>query len=101
MSSLIFEFFTKRQSLFFNWRSIKTPDLVYKLNLSEKGYIYLPESIGNFTNLVWVDLSFNNLTTLPSTFKNLNHLTDLYLNYNQFDSIPDLVYGLSTLTYLD
>ena len=43
---------------------------------------YLPESIGNLTNLTRLDLSLNGLTSLPESIGNLTNLTDLMLNGN-------------------
>ena len=45
---------------------LKTPDAVYRLNLSGQNLSEIPESISAFTDLNELILSKNNLTSLPA-----------------------------------
>ena len=61
----------------------------------------LPDSIGNLTNLIKLNLYDNRLTTLPDTIGNLTNLTALDLDYNQLTALPDTIGNLTNLTTLD
>ena len=62
----------------------------------------LPESIGNLTDLVTLDLGHNDLTSLPLSIGKLRSLTHfLYLSHNQLKSLPKTISELSNLKYLN
>lgn len=55
------------------------------------------ESIGLFSNLTTLDLSFNNLSTLPEDVTNLQHLTYLNIAGNRFEYLPRHIMKLVSL----
>jgi len=63
---------------------------------------YLPNEVGDLSELTYVDLGFNELSdTLPSTLKNLQKLTTLYLDNNILDGeIPKVLNELDALRIL-
>jgi Leucine-rich repeat (LRR) protein len=58
------------------------------------------ELLTDFTNLSFLDLSYNNLTTLPNDFSKLKKLQYLNLNVNNFTEIPKCVFELENLVTL-
>ncbi|MDA7495622.1 hypothetical protein N8459_03835, partial [Nitrosopumilus sp.] len=75
---------------------------LYFINLSNNNLTTLPESIGNLTQLDFLDLSNNDLTSLPESIGNLTQLIDLYLENNQLTVLPKSLgnlirFNLSTL----
>jgi len=97
--------------------ALKTPESVFRLNLSNQNIEFsdsiwskftnlqylslkndhlktIPEGIGSLKNLKVIDLSGNDFKVLPTTFSGLSNLQELYLNddkYFQFDkNIPIL-----------
>ena len=62
----------------------------------------IPPEIGNLTNLLWLDLSFNQLTgQIPPEIGNLTNLIRLYLYSNQLTGeIPVEIGNLTNLTWL-
>ncbi|MFX1572014.1 MAG: leucine-rich repeat domain-containing protein [Promethearchaeota archaeon] len=69
------------------------------LNIGWKDLDLLPDSIGNLTNLRFLDLSQNKLESLPESFGNLHELEELDLNgtwstnddkplYNEISELP-------------
>jgi leucine-rich repeat protein SHOC2 len=62
----------------------------------------LPESIGNLTNLVELDLADNQINTLPSSMANLTSLSHLTIDENPLTdlSILQLLPHLSTVHFL-
>ena len=77
--------------------ALKTPDKVFKLDLSSQGLSSLPESIGNLTNLTELDLSKNQLKSLPESIGNLTNLTLLLLGDNKLNSLPESIGNLTNL----
>ena len=78
-------------------------DLQY-LDLSYNSlYGHIPFSIGNLTNLQYLSFDSNNLTdTIPSSFSNLVNLAHLDLNFNKLTgAVPELIGNLTNLTELD
>jgi Leucine-rich repeat (LRR) protein len=96
-------------------------DRVDKLDLSSNQLTYLPESIGNLTNLTWLKLGgntydrdelgnrtdeldwalFNKIKILPESIGNLNKLTSLNVSSNQLTTLPESIGILSELTSLN
>ena len=60
----------------------------------------LPESIGNLTNLTSLDATDNNLEALPDSIGNLTNLTSLYVTNNNLEALPDSIGNLTNLTSL-
>ena len=77
-------------------------------DLSELGFLYLewnsltslPTSFSQLTSLVSLTINNNWLTSLPSDFGNLNQLFFLDLGYNQLASVPESFCQLGSLQYL-
>jgi hypothetical protein len=61
----------------------------------------LPESIGNWTELSYLALQWNNLTEIPESIGQLSSLSSLYISNNQLGSLPESIGDLSTLFFLD
>jgi len=76
---------------------------VTSINLQQFGLTgSIPDSIGNFTRLNYLRLSFNQLTgNIPASIGNLKQLSLLYLHFNQLSGpIPDTLGFLQNLKYL-
>ena len=61
---------------------------------------FLPESIGNLTNLESLYLEWNDLQELPNSFSSLTSLKNLAISNNYLSSLP-YIGSLINLTYLD
>jgi internalin A len=72
-----------------------------KLDLSGKWIQEVPESIGQLTNLTYLNLSSNQLTALPESIGQLINLTYLNLSSNQLTALPESIGQLINLTYLN
>jgi len=104
--------------------ALKSPDIVYILDLSKKKLKEFPEDILKFKNLQKLDLYKNKLDSIPENIKYLNFLQyinigknnletfpigitelvklkSLILNQNHITSIPDNIDQLINLEYLD
>ena len=60
---------------------------------------YLPDSITNLPNLIYLVLSFNQLTHLPENIGDLGNMIWLDLGYNSIEYLPESG-NLSMLQYL-
>tara|TARA_Y100001970_G_scaffold287774_1_gene413251 strand:+ start:712 stop:1485 length:774 start_codon:yes stop_codon:yes gene_type:complete len=61
----------------------------------------LPESVGNLSNLLSLNISNQSLTSLPNSIGNLSSLEELILFENNLISIPESIGNLSELQYLN
>lgn len=82
-------------------RALKNPLKYSTLDLKGLGLKELPESIGEFKNLVLLYLDNNQLTGLPDAIGNLTRLDTLSLPNNQLASLPDTIGNLTALRYID
>jgi len=78
-------------------KNLRCMRLYYNINL-----ISLPESIGGLSNLIELDLDYNNLTTLPESIGNLSKLKEIVLDHNQITILPESfkklnIYDIRTL----
>ena len=71
-----------------------------KLTVDDK-IPFLPESIGNLSNLTDLDLSNNRQSILPESIGNLSNLTDLDLSNNRLQFLPSSIVNLKKLKNLD
>ena len=62
---------------------------------------FLPDNIGNWTDLVSLYLEWNRISILPDAFSELTNLMNLYLNNNILLSLPDNIENLENLYFLD
>ncbi len=61
----------------------------------------LPESIGNWTELSYLALQWNNLTEIPEALGQLTGLSSLYISNNQLGGLPESIGNLTNLYFLD
>ncbi|HJM47938.1 MAG TPA: T9SS type A sorting domain-containing protein [Candidatus Marinimicrobia bacterium] len=61
----------------------------------------LPESIGNWTQLSYLALQWNNLSSVPESLGLLTGLSSLYISNNQLISLPEAIGNLSNLYFVD
>ncbi|XP_076321952.1 leucine-rich repeat-containing protein 40-like [Tachypleus tridentatus] len=73
---------------------------VSELNLSFNKFSSLPQIIGNFSKLVYLDLRNNQLGDLPLGLSKLSTLRELNLCNNRFEEIPTVVFTFSKLEIL-
>ena len=59
-----------------------TPEVVYRLSLTSKGYDAFPSEILKFPNLSYLDLSNNKIDKLPADILKLKFLTSIKLSNN-------------------
>ena len=78
----------------------KLNDQVEALDLSGQGLIELPDTIGNYINLKYLYLRYNQLTELPPEIGKLTNLTGLGLYDNQLTKLPPEIGKLTNLTRL-
>ena len=62
---------------------------------------FLPEGIGNLSNLTLLYMGSNNLEALPESIGNLSNLTLLYMGSNKLEALPESIGNLVNLTSLD
>lgn len=61
----------------------------------------LPESIGNWTELSYLALQWNNLSSVPESLGLLTGLSSLYISNNQLSGLPESIGNLSSLYFID
>jgi len=69
-------------------------------NESEK-LTFIPESLGDLTNLKYLFLQNNNIEQIPDTFGNLEQLKILNLSSNKVRSFPESFGNLASLEFLN
>ena len=62
---------------------------------------FLPDNIGDWTELVSLYLEWNRILTLPESFSDMTSLINLYINNNVLSSLPDNLGNLENLYFLD
>ncbi len=72
-----------------------------KLYIIENQIKSLPESIGNLTNLSGLYISSNQIKSLPESIGNLTNLSKLDISFNQIKSLPESIGNLKNLCELD
>ena len=83
--------------------NVLAPGNVTSIDLQQFGLSgTIPASIGNFSQLSYLRLSFNQLTgSIPSSIGNLGQLWLMYLHFNNLSGpIPDTIGNLTNLQYL-
>lgn len=79
-------------------------DTYYRENLNipfNKKIMFIPDEIGEFTNLKDLSFSGNLLSSIPASFNRLKNLTEISFSHNCFKYIPSEIYQLRDLTTLD
>ena len=61
----------------------------------------LPESIGNWTELSYLALQWNNLSSVPESLGLLTELSSFYISNNQLSGLPESIGNLSNLYFID
>ena len=57
--------------------------------------VSLPENIGDLSNLVWLDLGYNELEYIPDSIGNLENLWYLWIFNNNLTYLPESICNLS------
>ena len=73
---------------------------VTRLQLDNKGLTALPSSFGNFLEIEYLNLSFNNFAAIPVSICQLTELVTLDLQNNLLTGLPDCIGNISTLRNL-
>ena len=74
--------------------------MLISLNLEHDNIKKLPISIGSFSNLKVLDISFNSLEYLPESISNLESLQEFYLHGNKIKELPKAIGSLNKLKIL-
>ena len=79
----------------------KSPERVFRLNLSKKKLDFFPEQILQFKNLIELDLSKNKIEEIPSGIGELIHLRKLNMANNQLLHLPASIGNLKEIVHLE
>ena len=60
----------------------------------------IPNSIGNLSNLTWLNLAYNSIVSLPPDIGKLRNLERLHVNNNRIEELPHEVWNLKRLQEL-
>lgn len=71
------------------------------ISLRECAIKILPATIGNFKELIWLDLEDNQLTELPAEILRLQELIHLLVEHNKLKYLPEEMGRLSNLRYFE
>ena len=71
------------------------------LYISDTQIESLPEAIGNLTNLSELYINDTQIESLPETIGNLMNLSELYISDNQIKTLPEAIGNLTNLSVLD
>ncbi|MDP1724812.1 MAG: leucine-rich repeat domain-containing protein [Alphaproteobacteria bacterium] len=74
---------------------------IQELGFAPGHLIFIPDSIGNLTNLTHLGLPNSNFTSLPNSIGNLTNLRTLLLLNNKLISLPETIGNLTQLVYLN
>jgi Leucine-rich repeat (LRR) protein len=97
-----FQVFGQRDTVYLSMHdALKTPDRVYRLNLSQKDKIDDLKNLGELKNLEYLDLSLCNLEKLPKQVLYCRHLKILDISLNDLKELPDEISELEELEELD
>lgn len=77
------------------WKTIK------KLNIADNELDFIPESIGNLTNLEELNASDNNLKGLPKSIGKMGKMKMLFLHRNYISSLPEEWVDLENIFVID
>jgi len=81
--------------------ALKTPELVYHLQLKRKSLHEFPKQLFLFANLKTLDLSKNKINCIPDSLAFLSGLHILNLSRNNIALIPNTIDQLVSLEQLD
>ncbi|MBC7774471.1 MAG: hypothetical protein H7246_03460 [Phycisphaerae bacterium] len=80
----------------------RQPEALDSLKLTQQSLIFLPASLGDFSNLKKLDLSLNSdLTYLPASLGRLKNLRILVVKFCNLLEVPESIEGLQSLLSLD
>ena len=81
--------------------AIKSPDSVFRLNLSKNKLKKVPSEVFLFRNLRELNLSKNKITEIPAGIENLTELIVLNLSRNYLALLPSEIGALNKLVLID
>lgn len=72
------------------FKPVKRDRHIISLDFAGRKLVELPASIGDLSNLEYLNLWDNNLTNLPDSIECLSALKYLYLDWNNFEKFPNI-----------
>ena len=81
--------------------ALKTPQDVYRLDISSQRLESITQEIVKLTNLIYFNLSGNDISELPSEIGQLKNLEDLILHNNRLSGLPSTIEQLGNLKSLN